>query len=101
MATCSDGLTCVVTEGAGVCTPYCDTSHPCPSGDSCVAKTVELGLSPPVINVCEPEGVDCGEFQIDGESPPPPVDSGVGDSMAPSDAKIDGERLHHDGGLPM
>jgi hypothetical protein len=36
VATCGDGLLCLQqTATDGHCVPYCDTAHPCPTGQAC------------------------------------------------------------------
>jgi hypothetical protein len=96
-ASCADGLTCIVTDNQGTCTPYCNAANPCPTGDTCQAMSVMLGVSPPVIYVCELEGPD-GSLQVDSGTPPgeggtcgPPVDGSSPDSQLP---------LPGEGGLP-
>jgi hypothetical protein len=53
IATCASGMACdaVPPTISGACTYYCDPSHACPSGYSCVQTRVG-GQSGPVISVC-------------------------------------------------
>jgi hypothetical protein len=89
-ASCSDGLTCVVVGDQGTCTPYCNPANPCPMGDTCQPMTVMLGVSPPVIYVCELEGPD-GSLQVDSGGIVPgdggtcglPVDGSSFDGQSP------------------
>jgi hypothetical protein len=95
---CSDLLVCVATSGQGECLPYCNSANPCPQGSVCQPKTVELGPSPPIIYVCEPESDSAFPFNEGGCGPPPPTDdsgpkpdTGSPDSSGP---------IIPDGGLP-
>jgi hypothetical protein len=100
-ATCSDGLTCIVTETQGQCVPFCNAANPCTSGYVCQAKTVELGPAPqPVISVCELEGPDGSILEVDGSNPPPPPDTDAGDSGSLEAGIVDGSTRLPDGGLP-
>jgi hypothetical protein len=95
-ASCSDGLTCFITDGQGTCVPYCDAANACPSGLFCVPKTVELGPSPPVIYVCL-ASTDAGLPESDGSMTGPGIDSGP----TPDTGKSDGSGpILTDTGLP-
>jgi hypothetical protein len=79
-ASCADGLTCIVDQGQGVCTSFCDSSQPCGFGLSCEARTIQFGTpsSYPIIYVCQvPDG---GVLEVDsGGGGPPPAGGATGD----------------------
>lgn len=51
MTTCGDGLTCLqLVQSGGTCTSYCDTAHPCATGETCSAAGI-AGTST-VFHVC-------------------------------------------------
>ena len=80
-AACADDLACVVDQGQGVCTPYCDSQNPCAPGLSCEPRTVELGpaSSYPVIYVCQvPDG---GFLEIDAGGHGPQPEASIGDAI--------------------
>jgi hypothetical protein len=93
LPSCGDGLTCFqgTDAGSGVCTPFCDSSHPCPNGEQCVRAQIQstTGAKGAVTNVCNPPVVltDAGSDGSDGATDggaDAPADGAQGD--APNDA---------------
>jgi len=102
-ATCKDGLACIEPVDSpgqpATCTPFCDSAHPCPSGQSCTQATFDgtnysgVCYSPAPVDDGGPPDDSCPFLCDDGSSADtgqPPIDSGV-DAPAESGADAPGE----------